>query len=304
MRTPSISVVVVGFDMARELPRTVISLLPPYQIAVEPWEIEIIVVDNGSAIPISREMFPADADIKLVRINDASVSPCHAINLGVTFARAVHVAVMVDGARMASPGIIRASIDAVVGRPKSFVATLGFHLGPTVQQLSITEGYTQSVEDKLLDEIAWPSGNGYRLFEICALGESYRSGVLVPPTETTFFVMQKQLFESIGGYNENFRTIGGGFAGFEFFRRAVSAVKNDFVMLIGEGTFHQLHFGATTRAGGVRRKIYAAQSLEDLFHHEYDSIIGEPFHRVSRMPLLLGKITHPAVPKLFFGSAD
>ena len=27
------------------------------------------------------------------------------------------------------------------------------------------------------------------------------------------------------------------------------------VLLVGEGTFHQLHYGATTRAGGIRRTV-------------------------------------------------
>jgi len=303
MNRPSLSVVVIGFDMARELPRTVTSLLPPYQRNVALDEIEIIVVDNGSTQPVTRDLFPAEAEIQVVRVDDGGVSPCRAINRGVALARADHVALMIDGARMVSPGMIRTALDAAAVHPRAFVATLGFHLGPKVQQVSVSEGYSRDVEDQLLADIGWPHGDGYRLFEICALGESYALGVLAPPTETTFFVMRKAMFESIGGYNEAFVQLGGGFASFDFFHRAAEAAGDGFIMLVGEGTFHQLHYGATTQAGGIRREAEAGISLGDLFAREYETIVGRPYSRVDKMPLLFGRITHPATPRLFFASS-
>lgn len=301
--SPALSVVVIGFDMARELPRTVVSLLPPYQRGVAPGEVEIIVVDNGSAQPMTRDLFPADADVRVLRVEDGGVSPCRAINRGVAMTRADHVAVMIDGARLVSPGMIRAALDATVLHQRAFVATLGFHLGSKVQQVSVQEGYSRDVEDRLLADIGWPDGDGYSLFDICAPGESYASGVLIPPPETTFFVMRKAMFQTIGGYDERFVQLGGGFASFDFFRRAVEAADQGFTMLIGEGTFHQLHYGATTRAGGVRREAEPGVSLGDLFGREYECIVGQPFRRVERMPLLIGRVTHPAVPRLFFGAS-
>lgn len=302
MTTPLLSIVVIAFDMARELPRTVLSLLPPYQIGVGPGDVEIIVIDNGSTEPVRRDAFPPGADITVVRVDNAGVSPCHGINQGVALARADHVAVMIDGARLVSPGMIRAALDASSTQPRAFVATLGFHLGPKVQQVSVTEGYSREIEDQLLDSIGWPLGNGYRLFDICALGESYFKGVLAPPPETTFFVMRKAMFEAIGGYNETFRQIGGGFASFDFFHRAVTAAGDSFIMIVGEGTFHQLHYGATTQAGGISREAEPGVPLSKLFHHEYESIVGVPFQLVDRMPLLIGRVTHPAVPRLFFAA--
>lgn len=303
MSQPVLSIVVIGFDMARELPRTVLSLLPPYQREVEPGEIEIIVVDNGSTAPVTRDLFPADANVRILRVDDGGVSPCRAINRGVAEARAAHLGLMIDGARMVSPGIVRAALNAAVLHPRGFVATLGFHLGPKVQQVSVDEGYSRDVEDQLLAEIDWPHGDGYRLFEISALGESYAMGVLAPPTETTFFVMKTAMFKAIGGYDERFIQPGGGLASFDFFRRAVEAAGDGFAMLIGEGTFHQLHYGATTQTGGVQRYTKPGVSLWDSFNLEYEAIVGQPFRRVDRTPLLIGRVTHPAIPRLYFAAA-
>ena len=300
MSRPLLSVVVVGFDMARELPRTVASLLPPYQRGVAVDAIEIIIADNNSAEPVRRDQFPAEADVTVIRVKDGVVSPCRAINRAANLARGDLIAVVIDGARMASPGLLQAATDAVRIDPNAFVATLGFHLGPKVQQVSVTEGYTQATEDELLAGISWPS-DGYRLFEICALGESYRDGVLTAPPETTFFVMATERFRALGGFDEGFQASGGGFCNYDFFERATADALGPFVMLVGEGTFHQLHYGATTQAGGIRRTVgLGAETLGDVYAREYEVLRGRPYNRTFPLPTLHGRLTHPRVRGLFF----
>jgi|694.fasta_scaffold140731_2 hypothetical protein len=295
-----LSIVVIGFDMKRELPRTVLSLLPPYQRGIGDDEVEIIVVDNGSAEPVCRDWFPPDADIRVVRLDGAGVSPCRAINEGARLARAEHIAVVIDGARMASPGLVNTALTAACIHPRSFVATLGFHLGPKVQQVSVTEGYTREIEDGLLASIGWPR-DGYRLFEVCSVGGSYTSGVLIVPPETTFFVMKTSMFHAMGGYDERFVQLGGGIASFDFVRRALEVAGEGVVMLVGEGTFHQLHYGATTQAGGIGRKLDGNVALWDMYLSEYEQIVGTLFAFATQVPLLFGRVTHPEVPRLFFG---
>jgi hypothetical protein len=45
---PKLSVVLVGFNMARELPRTIRSLSPDMQRGIDPCDYEVILIDNGS----------------------------------------------------------------------------------------------------------------------------------------------------------------------------------------------------------------------------------------------------------------
>jgi hypothetical protein len=297
-QAPRLSIVVVAFDMARELPRTIQSLLPPYQIGVAPGEVEIIVADNGSTDPVRRDWFAPDAPVTVIRVDDGGASPCVAINRAARTARAGAIAVAVDGARMASPGLVSTALEALRTRPDAFVATLGFHLGPKVQQISVSEGYTRAVEDRLLIDVGWPE-DGYRLFDICALGESYADGVLRSPPETTFFVMDCARFLRQGGFNEDFRALGGGFANYEVFERMTADAP--LIMLVGEGTFHQLHYGATTQEGGIRRKLPGEEeALAETFHRDFEAAVGRPYERTDRQPILYGRVTHSRVRSLFF----
>lgn len=304
MSVPQLTIVVVGFDMARELPRTVRSLLPPYQTGLAPEDIEIIVADNGSAEPVRREDFAASAALTVIRIDDGGVSPCVAINRAVALAQAPLIAVMIDGARMASPGLIARSLEAMRINTRAFVATVGFHLGPDLQQRSVLAGYDRATEDQLLADIAWPD-DGYRLFEISTLAGSYRDGAGGPPMETTFFVMGRERFLELGGFDERFEQPGGGLANFDFFARALADETAPFLMLVGEGTFHQLHHGASTQAGGVRRKVSpGGPRLAQLFADEYRRITGADHVKPTRAPTLYGRVTHPRVPALFFPGAQ
>src|SRR4051794_30269184 len=108
-----LSVVVVAYAMGRELPRTLESLLPPYQADVAA-SYEIVVVDNGSPQPVAA---PASAspsvDLTVVRIDDAHASPARAANLGIARAGGSVIALIVDGARMASPGLLRTALSAI-----------------------------------------------------------------------------------------------------------------------------------------------------------------------------------------------
>lgn len=296
---PLISIVIVGFDMKRELPRTVTSFSAPYQTGLSHEDIEIILVDNNSAEPVQRDWFDPDINLKVLRVTNAGVSPCRAINEGVRACTAQMIGIVIDGARMATPGALSTALTAMRTTPRAFVATLGFHLGPEVQQSSVLKGYSRDVEDDLLRDIGWPS-DGYRLFEICALGESYRNGVLASPTETTFFVMDKDQYWQVGAYNEAFVSLGGGFASFDFFERAIAAAGEDFIMLVGEGTFHQLHYGATTQAGGVRREVAKGRSLGDVYAGEYEQILGHAYAHRPVTPALYGRLLHSSAHSYFF----
>src|SRR4249919_1004270 len=93
--------------MARELPRTLATLAPGYQQGIEEDDYDVVVVDNGSHDPIDPALiagFPGR--IRLVRVDPAPPSPSRAANLGLELAEGELIGMIVDGARMASPGLL------------------------------------------------------------------------------------------------------------------------------------------------------------------------------------------------------
>ena len=278
-----LSLVVVAYNMERELPRTLSSLSRHYQRHCEDIDYEVMVVDNGSAKPVPEAM-PAShgREFKLLRIANASPSPAGAINRAVAAGDSSHVGIIVDGARLVTPGVLHWCRQAFRLHPQSVVSVLGFHLGPTHQSESSQRGYSRDTEDLLLQRIHWP-GDGYRLFEIASLAGSSRYAWSGPIAESNCLFLPRAHFECIGGYNERFVSPGGGLMNLDFFKRACETGDTSLVYLAGEGCFHQLHGGVTT--GGAPDQ---ARLRYDELRAEYREITGEDFRAPPNLPLLLG----------------
>jgi len=301
-----VSVIVSAHELRREIPRTVHSLAPPYQVGLDGTSVEIIVADNGSTVPVDAAWFaPTQAHVRVMRFPPGDPSPCAALNAAAASARGAALAVLIDGARIASPGLLSRALRAMRTGDDVFVATMGFHLGPQQQQASQLSGYSAEAEDRLLDGIAWPR-DGYRLFEIAARAGSHRRGVLSDFPETTAFVMRRTTFARIGGFDERFRYRGGGLANFAFYDRVMCDASIEPVVLVGEGTFHQVHDGNTTRAGGVgRRETPDGPTIWEAMVDEFRTITGrEPLAAQHLRPLLFGRCESADAERLFFAPPE
>jgi len=240
---PRVSLVVIAYEMTRELPRTLLSLSPPYQ-DTDADDYEIVVIDNGSRTPPRQQDFAhLPANIRVLSCSTQSPSPVAAINEGLNLARGSLIGVWIDGARMASPGLLRACTEAAALHPRPVVATLNYQLGPDLQRISSAQGYDQTVEDRLLSSIAWPQ-DGYRLFEIAT--PEIRGGPLGAMLESNAIFLPRALWDELGGYDEAFREPGGGVANPDTLLRAVALPGTQLIRILGEGTFHQIHGGLST----------------------------------------------------------
>ncbi|WP_373004264.1 glycosyltransferase family 2 protein [Hyphomonas sp.] len=263
-----LSVVLVTYNMAREIPRTLESLSAPVQHALSVADYEIIVVDNGSTKPFDRARCEAIApNIRFLDQAHPTASPAGAMNSGIRASSGEFVCAMVDGARMASPGLLRRGIEALQMGPDVIAGTIAHHLGPKVQSESMKEGYNQSVEDALLETVDWRR-DGYKLFGISALAGSSAHGWYKLPVECNAIFMRRATWDQLGGYDERFQTPGGGLCNLDLWKRAVDYPSSRIVMLLGESTFHQFHGGIATNAQVSPWNTYAA---------EYLKIRGKPF---------------------------
>lgn len=292
-----LSLIICAYNMERELSRTIFTLSAAYQRAVEDIEYEIIVVDNGSTIPVSeqdlREFAP---NSRVIRFEPGNPSPARAINTAMQAAKGRVLGLFIDGARLASPGIISRALQAHRSDPAKIVGTLGFHLGPDVQMRSMDAGYDQSTEDELLARTPWRK-DGYTLFDISVLAGSSREGWFGNLKESNGVFMDKALWNDLGGLDERFEAPGGGLVNLDFWKRAVIASGYSAWIILGEGTFHQFHGGAATNGTVADR---AAMSKEYMHLH------GKNFSMPPYQAQFVGELSVATVRKFDIGiqSAD
>jgi hypothetical protein len=207
-------------------------------------------------------------------------------------ARGKIVGVMIDGARVVTPGLLHFARQGAQLYRRAVVATIPWHLGPDIQERSVTNGYDKRGEDNLLQSIAWPS-DGYRLFDISTIvrPEAYFG----PIRETNTLFLHSDTWECLGGYDERFDEPAGGFVNMDSFRRAVELPDARIVLLLGEAAFHQLHGSAGTNPWNSQSvefgKIYERCSAQ------YKSIRGYhwSYARENRPRTYLGTLPRAAL---------
>src|SRR5262245_805821 len=166
-RRPRLSVVLVVHDMPREAPRTLYSLTADYQRGVDARDYEVIVVDNGSRPPYSPE--PRRDNLRYFYVENARPSPMAAMNFGARRARGRHLGLLIDGARIATPGLLHYALRAFAAFGDPVVTAPAWHIGPDIHSRAIAHlGHSQAAEDALLERIRWTE-DGYRLFEVSTL---------------------------------------------------------------------------------------------------------------------------------------
>src|SRR5262245_10375474 len=214
---PMVSVVVVVYNIPREAPRTLLSLSPGYQRHIDADDYEVIVVDNGSNPPFDpRILEELDGNFRLIRIDPAPPSPAQAINVGLREAKGDLIGVMVDGARLVTPGLLHFARAGAALYPRAIVASLGWYLGYDLQRVSVEAGYDQTQEDALLRSIDWPA-DGYRLFDIGTLDESSFDGWLSFINESNALFLSRELWNLMEGAEEAFDSPGGGLLNLDTF---------------------------------------------------------------------------------------
>jgi glycosyltransferase involved in cell wall biosynthesis len=280
-----LTVIVIGYNMQRELPRTILSLSTAIQRDITANDYEIIIVDNGSSEPLNdKTLRQMGANISFHRITDATPSPVPAINHGLALARGDLVGVFIDGARMASPRLLATALEAAQTHHRPVIGTLAFHLGPDVQSRSLANGYCQQVEDQLLASVDWVA-DAYRLFDISVFARSSARGWFAIPAETNALFLTRKHWHELGGYDPAFVAPGGGLANLDTWLRACSDPTGCVILLLGEATFHQVHGGIATNT---------AQSNWQYFHDEYVRIRGMGYTAPTGLPLLIGRLP-PAI---------
>jgi glycosyltransferase involved in cell wall biosynthesis len=269
---PQVSIIVVVFNIPREAPRTLHSLSAEYQRDIAADDYEVIVVDNGSNPPFDADVLEGlSGNFRLIRLDPAPPSPARAINVGLAAARGDVIGVMIDGARMVTPGLLHFARAGVGLYPRAVVSGLGWYLGLDQQRWALECHYDRAREDALLSSIGWPA-DGYRLFEIAALDETSIDGWFGTLVESNGLFLSRESWTLMNGVDERFDAPGGGFLNLDIIIRACELPDSRLVLLLGEGTFHQLHGGIATNA-----RPEAIHDAVASWRAQYEAIRGRPW---------------------------
>jgi cephalosporin hydroxylase len=288
---PALSVVVVFYDMLREAKRTLHSLSRAYQREVEDLDYEVIVVDNGSSPEqrLTEELVSSfGPEFRLLDMGAAaSPSPIAALNAGIKVSRGENLALMIDGAHVLTPGVLRHGMLALTTYAPAVVATQQWYVGPGQQGDVQQTGYDQQVEDRLFASIGWPV-DGYRLFEISHfIGErDWFDGIV----ESNCLFAPRSLVEQVGGFDEAFSMPGGGYANLDLYERLGLDPRVNPASILGEGTFHQFHGGTTTNVADEAERRDKVASYGEHFRE----LRGRPLAGLGRPVRFVGALDRGA----------
>lgn len=294
-----LSIILVVYNMQRAAPRVIMSLLPPYQLEIDEQEYEILVIENGSTEPLDQSKVESTGrNVRYFYLKDPPKSPAYAINYGVENCRGEILAIMIDGAHIVTPKLVHYGILPYCFEHNPIVTAPRFFLGHEPQGDAVLNGYSEKIEDGLLEDIEWPK-DGYRLYEI---GVPYRYDFPNGPPKLFWFVRQfesnclfvrKRSFENIGGCDERFDLPGGGCLMPDLYRELCEMNGASIVQILGEASFHQVHGGVSTSA-----TRHGQKSLWDTYTHQYEQIRGRPFDICRKPQQFVGHMPHRLAAKL------
>jgi GT2 family glycosyltransferase len=271
--------VVVLYNMRREAVRTLYSLSAAYQQDFPQEEYDVHVVENGSSEPVDVDFVRGfGSNFHYYRLENPPPSPANALNYGIARSKGRFVGLMIDGAHILTPRVLSYSGKLATAVSCPIVTVRRFFLGPGQQPETTQRGYTREVEDRLLGSIAWPT-EPYRLFEIAAFMGKKNPGWFGRFFETNCLIVPRHVLDAIGGCDERFTLPGGGFLNLDLFSRCTEHPGAQVYVLLGEGSFHQMHGGTTTNA--PRHDV--AASIE-AYRLDYERIRSRPY-RVPNVPL-------------------
>ena len=283
---PVVSFVMIVYNMPAQAQNTVRSLFSDYQLGVSPQDYEVIIVENESKNPMCQdfvEKLPDNFHYYLRR--EDRPTPIYAVEFGASKAGGDNICLMIDGARLLTPGVVR---NIVLGHRmyrNAIVTVPGYHLGSELQQEAVGNGYSIEQEREMMSAIAWPA-QGYRLFDIACFSGSCSRGIFMPNSESNCLSIPREIWARLDGCEPQFDLRGGGLVNLDLYKRACESPGVTHIVLHGEGTFHQYHGGVTTggEARDVRDKFIQASK------DQYRKIRGHDYASPRTDPIYLGSL--------------
>lgn len=288
--SPFLTIILIVYQMREQAKKTLFSLSPAYQHNVTTRDYEVVVVENSSDQMLGQAKVEAfGKNYRYFLRPNTSSSPVEAINFGAQKARGAVIGIMIDGARLVSPGVIQYILAVYKISPQAIVSVPGYHIGHELQQNAVEEGYNEAIEAQLLEQINWPD-NGYGLFDIACFSGSCHQGFFLPMGESNCLCIPKNIYAEIGGCDPRFDLPGGGAVNLDLYKRVCELTEIELFILNGEGTFHQFHGGVTTGKSFENNQV----TMNRIFG-QYRRIRGGNYIFPERQGIYIGKLSSEAM---------
>jgi hypothetical protein len=282
-----LSVVVNFFNNRREARNSLFSLTRGYQIDSGNIPYEVIAIDNGSTEPLSEaDVRSFGSEFHYRYVPTRSVSPVEAINEAARAAAGDRLMILIDGAHIVTPRVLRLVYETFQRFRAPFIATVPFQLGPMKQNFSVQAGYNQQVEDELLGRSGWRD-NGYRLYSAAASFADEGGGWYGQLFESGCFAMRKADYLAMAGSTSGSSPPGADSAisTFSSARWRDRSSNTSFCW----AKERSIRFTAEFPRACPWSAIHGRR-----FHEEFKRIRGRRFVRIPRRPVFVGETREEA----------
>jgi len=285
---PTVSVILIGYRMATQLRNTLRTLETDFQREVGASDYEVILVENRSADNLPESCVRSlPGNVRYFPREEAGHSPVPAINFAFGQCRGDYIGLIMDGARMLSPGVIANAIKCRRLDANFLGLVPGYHLGEQEQHQYEHPAVALETEKALLASVDWRT-DGYELFRISTWSGANRRGYLQPMMECNCIFASRDNYRAIGYANPDFTLRGGGSINLHIYRSLGMLPHTRLFVWPGEGSFHQYH-------GGVTTSSYEDRQAEIERHRvQLHSYWPEGFHALRREPTLFGGVPSQA----------
>ncbi len=281
-----LTIIIIFYNGRREAERSLYSLSTPYQKGVTNEQYEVLVLDSGSTEPlIASDVTKFGPNFRYEYVQTNHPSPTETLRYGLSQVKTDFVGIIIDGAHILSPGILKSYFEIQKINSQSFVYVPIHHLGNYQQNDSMTLGYNKEVEDKALAELNWRE-NGYSLFQFCCFDQSNFYEFRTQSESNCYFLPTKEL-RDIKTFDKDYFSIGGGLINLDTFQSLNESDSLVNYTLIGESTFHQFHGGTSTNIERENHPI-------NLYRNEFKLLNGYNY-RQSESPTIYYGAYHPSI---------
>lgn len=289
-----LSVIVVVSQMTEQALNTIYSLSTHHQQEVTEQDYEIVVVEIPSdRLLDENRLYKMGGNIRYHLQDEKNASVLFAVKEGIKLIHSKFVSFMTDGGGLVTPGVIRATLDAIRLNSNAVVAVPAYDINVDTRNKPIKGGNNQVTQTHPLNSIHWKE-DGYRLFDIGLLSKSNKRGrYFLNITESSFLTLPKILLKTIGIYDEDSNFEGSGYTNQEMFIRACEQENTLIYLALFEGTFSQYHDRDTIGSGKRSGKNLLAK-LASKAHGIREKRLSPANHRFE----IIGKLNPQATPCL------